>query len=540
MTWLRVESPKSRKTLDIDKYLDRKIHQLSGGQRQRVAIAKALVRRPQLFLLDEPFSSLDAELRRQMRGEIVRIHREVETTMVFVTHDQEEAMAIADRIAVMNAGKLVQLGPPLDLYQAPVNMWIARFIGAHPINILEAKVTDNGQRAFLMPNDHWPVPLPQYVSRGLQGKLTKPEVYVGIRPEHLVIGAGAPSPVGEVAGEVYTRQILGTEVLYEVKTGDGLVRAVTPTSNSRSDKRFGSGSTGPTSSSSTASRSRRFTRNDPLPTEMPPSGDSAPVVLGVDIGTESVRVLAVSADGEVLGTRGRRILPITLAPDGPSNLPRTGGTDSSEPALNSVIQASHWTLWRDRDHRNIVDGRLSGPRRRTRSQRPPLDGRSCARRGGSLRRDWTGSSRGVLTERVPNGPPKAAWVRTHEPSTFEAAEVICEGGDWLIHRLTGEWTTNVLAAVTAWFYDARAATWPADFYAAGGVPELASRLPAKVLPNGARAGHLTSCAASELGLPAGTSVAQGGIDSVSAMLAGTRTGAGRTHHRFVECTAHAE
>ena len=103
--------------LDIGSLLNRRIHQLSGGQRQRVAIAKALVRRPQLFLLDEPFSSLDAALRRQMRSELVRIHREVETTMVFVTHDQEEAMAIADRIGIMRLGELIQLGPPLDVYR---------------------------------------------------------------------------------------------------------------------------------------------------------------------------------------------------------------------------------------------------------------------------------------------------------------------------------------------------------------------------------------------------------------------------------------
>ena len=216
------------KTLDIDAFLERRINQLSGGQRQRVAIAKALVRRPRLFLLDEPFSSLDAELRRQMRGEIVRIHRGVETTMVFVTHDQEEAMAIADRIGVMNEGELVQLGPPLDLYQAPRNMWIARFVGAHPINILDARVVDDGQRAFLMPNDHWPVTLPDQIVRGLQGKLTRPELYVGIRPEHLIVGSGAPSPLGEVAGEIFTRQILGTEILYEIRTGDGLLRSVVP------------------------------------------------------------------------------------------------------------------------------------------------------------------------------------------------------------------------------------------------------------------------------------------------------------------------
>lgn len=217
------------KTLGIDRFLDRRITQLSGGQRQRVAIAKALVRRPRLFLLDEPFSSLDAELRRQMRGEIVRIHREVETTLVFVTHDQEEAMAIADRIGVMNAGQLVQLGPPLDLYKAPLNLWVARFIGAHPINMLDAHVTDGGEQAYLLPGERWPATLPSPVVRSLRARLTQPEVYVGIRPEHLLIARGEPAPLGEVAGEIYTRQILGTEILYEITTGDTVLRAVVPT-----------------------------------------------------------------------------------------------------------------------------------------------------------------------------------------------------------------------------------------------------------------------------------------------------------------------
>src|SRR5215216_7137914 len=155
------------KTLDIDAFLERRINQLSGGQRQRVAIAKALVRRPRLFLLDEPFSSLDAELRRQMRGEIVRIHRSVETTMVFVTHDQEEAMAIADRIGVMNAGELIQLGPPLDIYRAPRNLWVAQFIGSHPVNVIEASLTADG--AQLLPDGSWPVVLPASVRSLFQG-----------------------------------------------------------------------------------------------------------------------------------------------------------------------------------------------------------------------------------------------------------------------------------------------------------------------------------------------------------------------------------
>lgn len=204
--------------LDIAHLLDRRIHQLSGGQRQRVAIAKALVRRPQLFLLDEPFSSLDAALRRQMRSELARIHREVETTMVFVTHDQEEAMAIADRIAVMNQGELVQLGSPLEVYNSPNSLWVAQFIGSHPLNVIEA-ARNNGV-AKLLPGGGWEKKLPAHMPGG-EGRFQ-----IGVRPEHLALsanGAGWPA-------EVYTRQILGTDILYELTSAGQVLRAVTPTS----------------------------------------------------------------------------------------------------------------------------------------------------------------------------------------------------------------------------------------------------------------------------------------------------------------------
>lgn len=212
--------------LDISGLLDRRIHQLSGGQRQRVAIAKALVRRPHLFLLDEPFSSLDASLRRQMRSELVRIHREVETTMVFVTHDQEEAMAIADRIAVMSLGRLVQLGPPLDLYQAPRNLWVAQFIGAHPINVLPWE--PDGDNARL--RGGWVVPLPANVRASVTAAAPTGGVLVGIRPEHISVAPAATAGPGTRAGEVYTRQILGTDILYEISVDGEILRAVTPTS----------------------------------------------------------------------------------------------------------------------------------------------------------------------------------------------------------------------------------------------------------------------------------------------------------------------
>jgi multiple sugar transport system ATP-binding protein len=217
------------RTLDISTLLTRRIHQLSGGQRQRVAIAKALVRRPRLFLLDEPFSSLDAALRRQMRSELVRIHREVETTMVFVTHDQEEAMAIADRIGVMRSGELIQLGAPLDVYRTPRNLWVAQFIGAHPVNVVDAFLTPNG--AQLLPDGAWATGIPDPVRSIVDGNTAGGKFLIGIRPEHLsVASANRPPDADGWQAEVYTRQILGTDILYELASNGHLLRAVTPTS----------------------------------------------------------------------------------------------------------------------------------------------------------------------------------------------------------------------------------------------------------------------------------------------------------------------
>ena len=215
-------------TLDIGSLLNRRIHQLSGGQRQRVAIAKALVRRPRLFLLDEPFSSLDAALRRQMRTELVRIHREVETTMVFVTHDQEEAMAIADRIGVMSDGELIQLGPPLEIYRAPRNLWVGQFIGAHPINVLEATLAPDGVK--LLGDGVWTRDVPASVRAAAEREGSSGSFLVGVRPEHLSLAAAVESPASAGWGaEIYTRQILGTDILYELQSSGHLLRAVTPT-----------------------------------------------------------------------------------------------------------------------------------------------------------------------------------------------------------------------------------------------------------------------------------------------------------------------
>jgi multiple sugar transport system ATP-binding protein len=132
--------------LGIDHLLDRKPHQLSGGERQRVALGRAIVRNPAAFLFDEPLSNLDAKLRQQMRVELKRLHNELSATMIYVTHDQIEAMTLGDRVAVMNDGKILQVGSPLEIYQQPVNLFVARFIGSVPINLWRGTVKQNDEQ----------------------------------------------------------------------------------------------------------------------------------------------------------------------------------------------------------------------------------------------------------------------------------------------------------------------------------------------------------------------------------------------------------
>jgi multiple sugar transport system ATP-binding protein len=214
--------------LAIEGYLGRRVHELSGGERQRVAIAKALVKRPELFLLDEPFSSLDAELRRELRGELVRIRRELETTMLFVTHDQEEALSIADRIAVMNRGELVQIGGPVEIYERPVNMWVAKFVGPYPINLIEVEwEVENGVPYARMRFGRLPVD--QDVFDRVQQASKSSRSVLGMRPEFTRLSATKDAD-RTLPVTVYTRQHLGNEVLYEVRADGHDLRAVAPVS----------------------------------------------------------------------------------------------------------------------------------------------------------------------------------------------------------------------------------------------------------------------------------------------------------------------
>jgi multiple sugar transport system ATP-binding protein len=171
------------KTLDIEKLLDRKPKALSGGQRQRVAVGRAIVRNPKVFLFDEPLSNLDAKLRVQMRAELSDLHLRLNATMIYVTHDQVEAMTMANKIVVMKDGKVQQIGSPLYLYNHPINKFVAGFIGSPPMNFLSVKVVEEGGRLVLDEGSFKVKPLAAHVE--YLKKYVGKEIYFGIRPEDL-------------------------------------------------------------------------------------------------------------------------------------------------------------------------------------------------------------------------------------------------------------------------------------------------------------------------------------------------------------------
>jgi len=208
---LRVEE--AAKMLDLAHLLDRRPKALSGGQRQRVAMGRAIVRRAQVFLFDEPLSNLDAKLRVQMRAEIARVHQKLKTTIVYVTHDQVEAMTLADRIAVMHAGILQQLAAPLELYEKPVNRFVAGFIGSPAMNFCDATVEQGSVVAF---GGRFPVP---DRLRNLSASCV-----AGVRPEKLTEEPGD----GKVALPVTVELIepLGSETYLTCTCADGKERVM--------------------------------------------------------------------------------------------------------------------------------------------------------------------------------------------------------------------------------------------------------------------------------------------------------------------------
>ena len=209
----RVE--RTARLLGLDELLKRKPRALSGGQRQRVAMGRAIVREPQVFLMDEPLSNLDAQLRTQMRAEIAALQRELGVTTMYVTHDQVEAMTMGTRIAVMRDGVLQQLGPPQALYDEPDNLFVATFVGSPAMNLLRGRIEREGRPARVRPRRRAataaagpPAALAAYAGS---------EVAVGVRPEHLGDADGAAGDRPRLRGRVTFVELLGAERSVQVE-----------------------------------------------------------------------------------------------------------------------------------------------------------------------------------------------------------------------------------------------------------------------------------------------------------------------------------
>jgi multiple sugar transport system ATP-binding protein len=208
----------------LEKNLDRKPKELSGGQRQRVALGRAIVREPAVFLMDEPLSNLDAKLRVQTRAEIARIHQRLGTTMVYVTHDQIEAMTMGTRIAVMSEGLLMQVGTPQTLYDSPANRFVAGFIGSPSMNFIDVTLEGTGADAKLVGAGGWVVPLPRRLAESVAAQGVR-KIIAGFRPEHLDIGE-AGSEATAFQGKADVVEYLGNEELLHVTAANQDIVAI--------------------------------------------------------------------------------------------------------------------------------------------------------------------------------------------------------------------------------------------------------------------------------------------------------------------------
>jgi ABC-type sugar transport system ATPase subunit len=208
--------------LGLETLRNEDVQRLSGGAQQRVSIGRAIVRDPQVLLMDEPISHLDSTHKLQLRGELKRLQRSLGVTTLYVTHDQVEAMVLADRVAVMNHGRLQQLGPPRQLYEHPANLFVAGFIGEPPMNLLPADLTEHGRR-LRGPDLDLPLPPRFHDALGRQGS---PRLTLGIRPADLRLD---PSPLVDAPrGEVYSVQPRGDSAVLALRTATGLLLAEGP------------------------------------------------------------------------------------------------------------------------------------------------------------------------------------------------------------------------------------------------------------------------------------------------------------------------
>ena len=224
--------------LGITEYLDRKPKALSGGQRQRVAIGRAIVREPKVLLMDEPLSNLDAKLRNQMRAEIIKLRQRIDTTFIYVTHDQTEAMTLGDRIVIMKDGVIQQIGTPQEVFDHPANLFVAGFIGMPQMNFYDAELVEE-DGSFRVKLDGAEVVLPEEKQANLKKNGVKPgAVTLGVRPEHLILGSGDAA----IHGTVDVSEMMGSAVHLHVSACGRDTVMIVPTTEIESSAAFTIGS----------------------------------------------------------------------------------------------------------------------------------------------------------------------------------------------------------------------------------------------------------------------------------------------------------
>ncbi len=226
--------------LDITELLERKPRQLSGGQRQRVAMGRAIVRNPKVFLFDEPLSNLDAKLRVQMRTEIKRVHQKVRTTTVYVTHDQVEAMTLADRVVVMNGGRIEQIGSPNDVYHAPMTRFVAGFIGSPAMNFLPCRLEEVDGALKVRLSDDVVLPVPAARAQRYRSHVGHTGLTFGLRPEHLTEAKpNGGQALGYIDAVIEVTEPLGMETLVVFRIGGiDVCGRVSPTAGAREGVRM--------------------------------------------------------------------------------------------------------------------------------------------------------------------------------------------------------------------------------------------------------------------------------------------------------------
>ena len=227
--------------LDITQYLDRKPKALSGGQRQRVAIGRAIVRDPKVFLMDEPLSNLDAKLRNQMRAEIIKLRQRIDTTFIYVTHDQTEAMTLGDRIVIMKEGVIQQIGTPQEVFNHPANLFVAGFIGMPQMNIFDAQLVRDADGVYAVELDGARVVLSEKKQANLAARnVPSQAITLGVRPEHIKLSEDA---AGAISGTVDVSEMMGSAVHLHLQACGRDTIIVVQTMDLQGDSEFSVGDT---------------------------------------------------------------------------------------------------------------------------------------------------------------------------------------------------------------------------------------------------------------------------------------------------------